>query len=72
MKKGVSLLIALSLMFASYGCIWDHRGDAYRSHEENREHKEYREHEEHRNDGYEKDHHDNRDQDEHGDYSGQH
>lgn len=72
MKKGLSLFIASTLMLASYGCIWEHHGEEYRGHEENREHKEYRGHEEDRNGGYERDHHDNGDRYEHGDYNEQH
>ncbi len=45
MKRGFSLLILLSLVLTSYGCVVETRDDEYRR---NRE--EYREHEEHRED----------------------
>ena len=62
MKRGLSLLIGLNLMLASYGCIVEHRDDEYQRHREG-----YREHEEHRNGGFERNHDDNRGRDEHRD-----
>ncbi len=67
MKRGLSVIIGLSLMLTSYGCIIWHHDDDYE-----RQHHEYRDHEERRDGDHERDHNDNRDRDEQRDYYDQH
>ncbi len=67
MRRGLSVIVGLGLMLASYGCIVAHRDDDYGRHRE-----EYREHEEHRNDGHEREYDERRDRDERRDYDERH
>jgi hypothetical protein len=66
-KRGLSIIVGLSLVLTSYGCIWWHRDDEYQ-----RQHHEYRDHEEHRDGDRDRDHKDNRDRDEQRDNYDQH